>query len=846
MSHPTKRVRYDSAAVATAQYYNTTGTVPSSFQLSADLSYLITTQPNCTIAAYELPPQSNEKDLRDLFSTYGPVKNLQIVCNGRAALIEFNEISLPTRLVHWAKINPFCVGVTPVRLEFSSQTITAPVNSGKQATSQNATSTTDSTPSTVLHLDITNAEYPITVDVLKAICSPHGQLQKIMIGKKNADKSLEAFVEFATVEEAKKAQENLDGADIYSGCCSLTVTFSKLKVHVTKNDTESWDFTDSTTSKEGLLSSTSGQRTLLGPTTNGNNSSSSSVPPPESAPTVAPVTQISAPAQISAPPTVANPPVAYPPQSYYGYSAPQPVPTQYMPAGYYCSTPMMPGQPMPGFPSPAGPYGMPMHSPYYQHPAAGYPGYPQGYMSGSQIPTQHSTARSAPQILPTPPPVHHVTPAGIGIGHSTSNLNSTSVAAARNTDMSIFHAEEGAVLMACNLPEGVNCDHLFNVLCLYGNIARIKFLKSRPGCAMIQMGSKESADRVSEHLNGATVFGQVIQFHHSKQTEVQEHAGLGTLSDGSPVMKNYMTDSNNRFRNPIVAAKSRILAPTRTLHFFNAPLNFSPEDMCRVFADCGVKRPPRIVVFTAKPGQKTSLGLAEWDTVPDALDALSLSNHRPIHIVGFAHPFHLKLAFSPKPISDDRAGACMIKYPAPPIHHKEAVISRKPSFGTAATSDITGYGFQPHTIVTVASPSLQAAHLQAASDGDKPAEIGTAVTPHTRSHDSRGSEERTVNEAPTTSEDFSVDELEAAEAAYLASITAAAANQGAEEPSKPIENEEKVEEVEQCSSAAPSLEQADPQMQPPSPTLESDSEAASLRPIRRQPTTPPSEPEDDE
>lgn len=67
-------------------------------------------------------------------------------------------------------------------------------------------------------------------------------------------------------------------------------------------------------------------------------------------------------------------------------------------------------------------------------------------------------------------------------------------------------------------------------------------------------------------------------------------------------------DSNNRFRNAVVAAKSRILAPTRTLHFFNAPLNFSPEDMCHVFSDCGVKRPPRIVVFTAKPGQKTSLG----------------------------------------------------------------------------------------------------------------------------------------------------------------------------------------------------------------------------------------------
>ena len=70
-------------------------------------------------------------------------------------------------------------------------------------------------------------------------------------------------------------------------------------------------------------------------------------------------------------------------------------------------------------------------------------------------------------------------------------------------------------------------------------------------------------------------------------------------------------------------------------------------------------------------------GLAEWDTVGESLDALALANHRPIHIVGFAHPFHLKLAFSPKPISDDRAGQSMINYPAPPMQ-----ISRGPQLNT--------------------------------------------------------------------------------------------------------------------------------------------------------------------
>lgn len=73
------------------------------------------------------------------------------------------------------------------------------------------------------------------------------------------------------------------------------------------------------------------------------------------------------------------------------------------------------------------------------------------------------------------------------------------------------------------------------------------------------------------------------------------------------------------------------------------------------------------------------LGLAEWDTLGESLDALALANHRPVNIVGFAHPFHLKLAFSPKPISDDRAGQSMINYPAPPMQ-----ITRAPQLNNSS------------------------------------------------------------------------------------------------------------------------------------------------------------------
>ena len=34
----------------------------------------------------------------------------------------------------------------------------------------------------------------------------------------------------------------------------------------------------------------------------------------------------------------------------------------------------------------------------------------------------------------------------------------------------------------------MNCDRLFNLVCQYGNVSKIFFMKTKPGCAMIEMG----------------------------------------------------------------------------------------------------------------------------------------------------------------------------------------------------------------------------------------------------------------------------------------------------------------------------------------------------------------------
>jgi heterogeneous nuclear ribonucleoprotein L len=59
--------------------------------------------------------------------------------------------------------------------------------------------------------------------------------------------------------------------------------------------------------------------------------------------------------------------------------------------------------------------------------------------------------------------------------------------------------QQNCVLMFYGMNERkMNCERLFNLLCLYGNVIRVKFLKSKDGAAMVQVGVRRG---VSESQN---------------------------------------------------------------------------------------------------------------------------------------------------------------------------------------------------------------------------------------------------------------------------------------------------------------------------------------------------------
>ncbi|KAL3216222.1 hypothetical protein MRX96_006417 [Rhipicephalus microplus] len=209
---------------------------------------------------------------------------------------------------------------------------------------------------------------------------------------------------------------------------------------------------------------------------------------------------------------------------------------------------------------------------------------------------------------------------------------------------------QGSVLMVYGLnSEKMNAEKLFNLLCLYGNVVRIKFLKSKDGCAMVQMGDPLAVERAVGHLNNAQFFDTKMQLGYSKQAFLNDVQLPFELPDGTPSFKDFMGNRNNRFTNPEAASKNRIQPPSRVLHFFNTPFGITDEDLKKVyiklFEDLGCPVPTTIKMFTSKT-ERSSSGLMEFETVSEAIEALIMSNHTPINNPNGKFPYILKLCFS--------------------------------------------------------------------------------------------------------------------------------------------------------------------------------------------------------
>jgi heterogeneous nuclear ribonucleoprotein L len=197
-------------------------------------------------------------------------------------------------------------------------------------------------------------------------------------------------------------------------------------------------------------------------------------------------------------------------------------------------------------------------------------------------------------------------------------------------------------------PERFNCAGLFNLVCQYGNVMKICFLKNKEGCAMVEMGDAVSADRVLHNLNHTVIFDAKISIERSRKPYIEEIRKPHQLADGSESYCNFSMSRQNRFGTPERAAKNRFIPPTKVLHFYNVP-QVSDDELSSVFSDAGAPYPARIKWLEAKrAGSRSVTGLVEFESVSEACEALVLANHAKVTKSSGDHSGHyeMKLCFS--------------------------------------------------------------------------------------------------------------------------------------------------------------------------------------------------------
>lgn len=194
--------------------------------------------------------------------------------------------------------------------------------------------------------------------------------------------------------------------------------------------------------------------------------------------------------------------------------------------------------------------------------------------------------------------------------------------------------------------EKFNCQKLFNLLCLYGDVLKIRFLKSKEGSAMVQMAGKDSCERVLMMLRDVVVFGKKLAINNSKQSYVSESTSPPfSLPDGSNSFMDFTGSKNNRFGSPDALKKHKVQFPTRIIYFYNAPPSVEEEVLLQPFKKCNAELPQKVVMLPAK-SEKSSRGYMMFHDAETATESLVAVNNSKLPNPNGPAPYVMKLAFS--------------------------------------------------------------------------------------------------------------------------------------------------------------------------------------------------------
>eukprot|EP01068_Selenidium_serpulae_P006448 Selendium_serpulae@DN4390_c0_g1_i1.p1 len=198
------------------------------------------------------------------------------------------------------------------------------------------------------------------------------------------------------------------------------------------------------------------------------------------------------------------------------------------------------------------------------------------------------------------------------------------------------------VIMVYNLvPSEASVIKLFNVFSLFGPVDRIKLLRDKPGCAMIQYSHPIHAILAATYLNDAPLFGQHINISFSKCTEVKiPNVPYGQEAEDAAQRRTQCFEiKQQRYpANEVDKYLNMATKPTNSIFVANIHENVSEDGLTALFSAMGSLE--SVGFKTPRPGTKKKMAVIKYSSVNEAVGAIAALHNHELNGV------QLKIAFS--------------------------------------------------------------------------------------------------------------------------------------------------------------------------------------------------------
>ncbi|CAK9861219.1 unnamed protein product [Sphagnum jensenii] len=216
------------------------------------------TEPSKVLHIRNVGPEVTEHDLLQLAQAFGVPQKVVMLRAKNQALLQMQDVASAISVMqYYTTVQPSVRGRN-VYMQFSSHqeltTMDQPGQPRRLPSEQ---------PNRILLITIHNPLYPITVDVLHQVFSPHGFVEKIVTFQKSA--GLQALLQFQSQQSAMQARNTLQGRNIYDGCCTLDIQFSNLQeLQVNLNNERTRDYTNANLPSEQSRQANPGNNNIMG------------------------------------------------------------------------------------------------------------------------------------------------------------------------------------------------------------------------------------------------------------------------------------------------------------------------------------------------------------------------------------------------------------------------------------------------------------------------------------------------------------------------------------------------------------------------------------------------------